>query len=289
MRSSRLIMLFASAAIAIATSGCQWLDGSGNTQFTISTQGRVLPSAGCPPSGCAGYVPFVLAASVTGTETQLGGNPEGEINFYDGYTDVVSGAWTDLNDPIVNAYWSHEVLFPTYCQIPPGAYVLSYGQGSTEFEQDEVWMANGSTFQWICNTTQLPPTGPASRFAYVGNIPSSITLPEIDQADSFSTAYGPPILNVYNGTNGTPEFFTTVTASSVSASGDSATFPLPSSMPSNAYMLVTANEGPNGTYSSNAYNAFIVASSQTIQGNPLACLWARRQTPIRYARKLQQP
>jgi hypothetical protein len=151
--------------------------------------------------------------SITGQETQPGGNPQGQSNFYDAWTDAVTGAWTDMNDPIVNAYWSHEVQFPTYCQTPPGAYVLDYGPNVTVFEQDEVWMANGSPFYWICNTTQLPPTGPMSRFAYVGNIPSSITLPEIDQADSFSAAYGPPILNVYSGANGTPSLYTTTLVS----------------------------------------------------------------------------
>jgi YVTN family beta-propeller protein len=208
-------------------------------------------------------------APVQGNETQPGGNPVGEYKAYDGNTDGITGLYTNSWDPIVNAYWSHEISLSTFCQTPPNAYVLSYQQNLTVFEQDNVWMANGSTFPWICNTTQLPSTGPAmSRFSYVGHIPSSITLPEIDQADSFSTKYGPPILNVYSGTNGTPTLFTTVTASFVSPSGDSATFPLPNSMPSNAYMFVTANEGSNGTYSSNAYNAYIVASSQTIAGNP---------------------
>lgn len=182
MRSSRLIMLLASVSIAVATSGCKWLDGSGNTQFTISIQGRLPPSAGCPPSGCAGYTPFLLMEEVQGRETQAGGNPVGQTTIYDADTDGTTGAYTDLLDPVVNAYWSHLVSLPTFCQNPPGAYVLDYGSNSTDFEQDEVWMANGSTFPWICNTTQLPPTGPAmSHFSFVGNVPSSITLPAIDQ------------------------------------------------------------------------------------------------------------
>jgi hypothetical protein len=72
----------------------------------------------------------------------------------------------------------------------------------------------------------------------------------------------------YSGANGIPGLFSTITASSVDPNGQWATFPLPSSMPQNAYAFVTYNENYDGSYTPNAFNFYSVASSQTIAGNP---------------------
>ncbi len=128
---------------------------------------------------------------------------------------------------------------------------------------------NGATFLWVCNTTEPPPTTATSpRFAYAGSIPSSITVPEIDQADPFDLTYGMPMLSVINGANGVPNLYTKITASSVSSDHASATFPMPSSLPAGAYTLIAGNLQQNGGYSTNAYNAYIVASSTSVAGNP---------------------
>lgn len=271
----RLVLTSILAVIAFTISGCKWLSNQGGTTvFYIQTQGRLIPTAGCPPSGCSGYVPFPLDTSVYGNEFQPGGNPEGALNFYQGITlsldpaNPASFGLLEVENPIVNAYWNHDVFFPSYCQTPPGAYMLNEQGGTITYEQDEVWMAEGNTFPWICNTTQLPETGPASLFAYAGAVPSSITLPEINSGNPFSATYGPPNLNIYSGANGVPSYYATETASTVASTGASATFPLPSSLPQGAYMLVTGNENSSGNYITNAFNVYVVAGTQTISGNP---------------------
>jgi YVTN family beta-propeller protein len=125
-------------------------------------------------------------------------------------------------------------------------------------------MYNQGTFTWNCDSNYLPPTV-ASRLAFAGSIPDSITLPKMD---SFTSAYGLPIMRMYSGANGSPYLYTTVTASSVDPTGGSATFPLPSSLPQNAYAFVTENQKEDGSYMPNGFNFYSVASSQTIEGNP---------------------
>ncbi len=77
-----------------------------------------------------------------------------------------------------------------------------------------------------------------------------------------------PILYLYGGTNGVPNLAATVTASSVNSGGGSAIFPLPSSLATSSYGLVTANAMSDGSYLPNGVNFFAVGSSQTIPGNP---------------------
>jgi YVTN family beta-propeller protein len=285
--SYRVVLLLACAATAFTMSGCFLFGPNNGTVFYIRSQGRLLPNAGCPPSGCTGYFAFPVTAPVSGQMTQASLNypSPGTQSEYSGNTDLpdIAGGGNygilEVNDPIVDADWSHEVWLATYCQTPPGAYAINYGSNLNEFEQDMVQMNNGDTFQWVCNTTQPPATGPAmSRFAYVGNIPSSIALPEIDQADPFSAAYGQPELSLYSGAQGVPGLYAQVTASSVASDGSSATFALPNSMPQGAYALVAANKTPSGGYSTNAYNAFIVASSTTVAGSPFGVAVAAQST-----------
>ena len=112
MRRDRLTVLASCVACIVtvfAISGCQWLTGGGSTKFWISTQGRVLPNAGCPPSGCAGYLAYPESAVVQGHMTELGGNPVGNAYMYVGQADVSGiGGTTSLYEvdyPVVNAYW----------------------------------------------------------------------------------------------------------------------------------------------------------------------------------------
>jgi hypothetical protein len=84
----------------------------------------------------------------------------------------------------------------------------------------------------------------------------------------FTTQYGSPVLYVFDGLNGGLNLATTITASSVSPDGSSATFPLPSSLAQNGYGFLTENEISTGGYAPNSFNYYSVAGSQSVAGNP---------------------
>jgi YVTN family beta-propeller protein len=125
-------------------------------------------------------------------------------------------------------------------------------------------MNNLDGFEWDCITISSQIPGASSRFSIAGDIPPSVTLVGLNP---FMTEYGPPVMYVYNGTSGTPNLVTTITASSVNSAGSTATFPLPSSLTLSAYAFVTANKTPDGIVP-NSFNLYSIASSQTIAGRP---------------------
>ena len=198
-------------------------------------------------------------------------SPETVFNTYSGNTDDSTGLFpVSADSVVVPGPWTHEVWFPDYCPKPQNATVVNWDADQWHdniFEYLNVNMTNGQTFPWYCDSNTLPGGPPAgmSRFAIAGSTPSSITLPMVDP---FTTTYGMPFMYVYSGANGNPTLYSTITASSVDPSGDSATFPLPSNMPPNAYAFVTYNQNSDGGHRPNAFNLYTVASSQTIAGNP---------------------
>lgn len=262
MQNVRLAQVCAVAAVLLAISGCR-----SNQGFTIVTKEVVQPQ------GLTGMTFPLVETPVEGQYVANGGgSPGGSVESYDGVTlgdanDPTAEGTYYVSDAIAPAYWNHEVWFPSYCLYPesPAYFKGTTFGGSNEFEDDEVWMDNLGAFEWDCLTppSQIPPA--SSRFAIAGSVPSSVTLTGLNP---FTTQYGLPIMYVFDGTNGTPNLYTTITALSVDPSGSSATFSLPSSLPQNAYAFETVNQTSAGGYTPNSFNLYSVAGSQTIAGNP---------------------
>lgn len=166
--------------------------------------------------------------------------------------------------------WNHWVQMSPMCNgltsspnIP-----ITYEYIATNYIQAESAdqaTANNQVSTWGCNQSLTTIAVATPSFAMAGSIPTSMTVPA--QAP-FSTSYGMPILYLYSGASGTPSLAATVTASSVLSGSSSATFPLPSSLASNSYSLVTANAMSDGSYMPNGVNFFAVGSSQSLAGAP---------------------
>lgn len=265
------VLLVTLAASVSLISGCDQLFPNSGTTLYIRSEGRLAPNGGCPPSGCTGYFAYPVTGKVKGQVTADYPTSIGAWDSYSGRTTNTTGSTYGLyvtEDVILNANWYHQMWLPSYCETPAGARFAYFDVDTPVYQYDNIYETNGATVQWLCDSSELPPPGGASRLAYTGSIPSSITLPEIDQADAFKTTYGQPVLYAFRGSDGIPNLYTSITASSVSDNGASATFSLPDSLPQGAYALVTANRDQDGGNSTNAYNAFIVAGSQSVAGNP---------------------
>lgn len=180
-----------------------------------------------------------------------------------------------VSNAVAPACWNHEVWLPRKCNAPaPPVYLVSSDDFANEFERDNFWTVNTGAgtsteisvaAEWDC---LIPPGAiPAARpsFAITGSIPSTVTLPGMNP---YTTEYGMPEMYVFNGENGSPAFYSLITADSVGPDGSSAIFPLPSSLPQNAYSFETVNQNSDGSVTANSFNYFAAASSQTIAGNP---------------------
>ena len=120
----------------------------------------------------------------------------------------------------------------------------------------------GSIWEMDCPVPG-PPLYASRRFAILGNLPSTLTL---GSAVPLTTAYGMPLLYVYNSAG---TIVATETATSVSSGGTQATFPFPSTLTQSGYSLAIVNQidGAPG-FAPAGDNLLSVASSQTIAGNP---------------------
>lgn len=252
-------------AVGLALSGCQ--PSTNSTQFTVATDERIAPpNAGGLPGPAIPLVGMTVKGSFGWAALNI--TPSGSLETYLGET-AVSGAnlgaitFSGLELP---AYWSHYVTLPSYCQIPAEpAYLVSTNLlGENTFAVDNWWSTIGGTATWECVTysNQIPDA--TTRFAYTGSIPSSVTLSALNP---FSTQYGLPQLYVFSGLNATPTLATTLTASSVSSDGATATFQLPSTLKESAYAFETVNQTSSGIVP-NSINFFAVAKSQTLAGSP---------------------
>ena len=193
-----------------------------------------------PPSGCAGYTPFPCQTLTSQDRRPHNPRPPGgrrsgiAVRLPMNVLILRARQATMQAMPTLLSIGTTRHISPITVQPPTGAFQVN-GSGESkgdawfpEYEQDNVWMVNQGTFAWNCDSNyQEPAAGDAPRFAIAGSIPASITLPKLDP---FSSAYGLPIMRVYNGVNRSPNFYTTITASSVDPAGGSATFPLPSSL-----------------------------------------------------------
>lgn len=256
-------MLLVALAPLLIGIGCS--PNNPNQGFTIRAQEDVTPVGGLPPGGKLTLFPLPNLNVFGDYSGPAGGQTSGTANYYNEATDQDGQVW--ISNAITPGYWNHRIFLPPFCAnpIPPVYYVGStFGLGN-EFGEDNVLMQNKGIFGWLCVTDSTQTPEASSRFAYAGNVPSSVTLSALDP---YSTTYGYPIMYVYNGANGAPNLYTTVTASSVAPDGSSATFPLPSSMPQNAYFFSTANATPSGGFLPNSYNFYSVAGQQTFTGNP---------------------
>lgn len=135
-----------------------------------------------------------------------------------------------------------------------------------EYESSNTLITNyypsGATYTLNCYTTGdvLPAS---TRFAVVGNFPSSITL---GGSVPFTTQYGMPIMYVYGGTG---SLVATEYATSVSSGGAEATFPFPSGLSEDGYAIAVMNQTSASPGSIPAgVNLLSIAKSTTIAGNP---------------------
>jgi hypothetical protein len=247
------------------------------TQFTVRTQ-QVTSELGLP-----GPTVPLPGLQVTGDMASNPNNSPGGVTAYNNVTNEVGNYIVD--GAVVPAYWNHNVYTPLWCAtvpIPPITYNGIVG-GMESWSANNYWTANDTDIDWVCNVPAGVIPDSTSRFAIAGNIPASVTL---QGQQPFSTAYGMPVLYMYSGADGVGSLSQTIIASSVAGDGSSATFPLPSSLASNGYWLVTANATNTGTgYFPNGVNYYSVASSQSQSGNPYGVAvagisdeWADRDT-----------
>jgi len=266
MKNSRIMTLMGLTTGLAALVGCY----QEPTSFTVQTNVWIV--AANPTTGTANYVlvpePGIVVqgtqvgtnGSYSGTETSYGG-PTGNL-----MSPPCLGCY-QANDLELPAYYDHyafESLSCTTITNQQVTYQTPYGN-LEEYEVADVLTQNNQLFAWDCANPATSIPAPSSQFAMSGSIPSSITIPG---QKSYSTAYGMPILYLFDGVNGTPSLAATVTASSVASGGGSATFPLPSSLAANSYGLITANATSSGTYQPNGVNLYAVGSSQSQTGAP---------------------
>jgi len=235
------------------------------TSFTIQTSDAIGPQGTNPPP--PGTVPIVKiprpGTNVYGelvVNTQ-GPGAQGTLGYYDGTTNSF-GLYQALN-VIVPANWDHNVnfgypqdpaldpeepcIFPV---VPPGSGIQNYGEGL--FGSNDVPMANGDLFEWICyyEITQLP--AGLSNFALQSSLPSTLTVSS--NGVPLTTAGGYPQLYVYGEDTNGNSLFNTVTATSVAPNGASATFPFPTNADGTAlapslYSAALVNNNSDGTQS----------------------------------------
>lgn len=246
--------------------GCKSQPINPNQGFTVTTSVETLNSAGGPGPLAPMPGQLVLGQVVPGTGTA------GTVGSYDDHTSLVTladgsqSAQYYVSNGIAPASWNHYVWVPSDCAIPLPPIQLVNSMGfSNEFGDLGVQTANLSSVDWQCgqNLTSMP--GADSRFAFAGSVPASVTL---SGQQPFSTQYGMPILYAFTGTGAAPKLAATITASSVSSGGATATFPLGNSLPQGGYFFVTENKNSTGGYDFNSWNLYTIAGSQTIAGNP---------------------
>jgi YVTN family beta-propeller protein len=187
-----------------------------------------------------------------------------------------------VNYAMAPAFWDVYWLEPWPCGNNTNPQSAPVDQGVVFYEGADWWEEEIETAQLNApNQTPVPnyystgqglvllcyTTGallPAStRFAILGNLPSSLTL---GSAVPLATQNGMPLLYVYDKTG---TVVTTLTATNVSSDGTQATFPFPSSLIQAGYSLALVNQTGGGIgFAPAGDNLLSIASSQTISGNP---------------------
>jgi len=270
----RFIATGALTAVLISLIGCKITPP---TQLTVQTVANVTENCSvypCTPKYIQVPAPGIRVWGNYIEPEVLGPAPTGTLASYSGTTsssDPNCSTVPSIYQPqnlLLPAEWSHWVREPSMCTISSSVGLINteyvgYGYIDAEVEDDQT--ANNAVITWGCTMPLNTMAATAPSFAMAGSIPASITIPG---QVSFTTSYGMPILYLYSGTNGVPNLAATVTASSVTSGGGSAAFPLPSSLATSSYGLVTANAMSDGSYLPNGINFFAVGSSQTIAGNP---------------------
>ena len=261
VRLPRSILLVSPLVVVISMCGCKSSPKAPTQGFTVTTT-ELLESAQGDPGP-----PVPLGnMRIFGTLINPIDGAGGTVGNYSANTGFLDGTYF-VNNGIAPAAWDHTVYVPAACAQaaqPPIIFVAQAGLYNI-FEVLNYGTANLGTVPWICNVPWGNFPTASSRFAFAGTIPPSVTLSAFSP---FSTQYGSPELNVYDGLGGSPNLVATITAASVSPDGSTATFPLPSSLASNGYGFGTANAVSPGSYQTNGLNYFSVASSQTVAGNP---------------------
>ena len=265
-----MVKIFVGMCCCVRSHNAPGLQDNPSQGFYISTQVVTAPT----PTAAGIKTPIsnsvVLGEVDSGFQGQSG--ISGTVGSYDGLTNAAGLSY--VSNAIAPWFWNNWVWLPSSCDIPT-TFGLSYVQtnfltGQTEWEYYSMMPNNGKNpnapaLEWDCIdlTSSLPAA--SQRFAFAGDIPSSVTL---SASSPFSSEYGMPVIYVYSGANGNPSLYNSITASSVDPSGASATFPLPATLPQNAYAFETQNQNGGGSSTMNSVNFFSVASSQTIAGNP---------------------
>lgn len=272
------LILFVLAVAALGTSGCNNSSNNSGQGFYMGSQYCVQPIGTTPGSPCDPsvdqllrfpYVPvtgtmtqpetgmlgnvdyFGIAFTSTNVETNSGNNPDG-LSYY----------FVEAGD--APAQWDLRWISPRNCSTQ-NLYAQGLLPGTTipfwEYDFPNVQVPQKGLETWYCAVSSNL-SAASSRFEVVGSFPGTITL----GADvPFTSQWGMPILNVYDGTG----LVATETATSISSDGSQATFPFPSSLTQNGYSLAVANQIPEPYgYSTAGFNLLSIASSQTIAGNP---------------------
>jgi hypothetical protein len=225
--------------------------------YWVSNEGDLIPQG-----SAYNYGVNYEGVPVAGVDPQTNdGTVESPTNNASEFYYVQSG--------IATAYWNHRFTFDFYCgDLNQIGVVIDY-EGSQQFTSYGYQMANELTplrtgveddcLYYYNGQPGIPPA--STRFAITGQEPQTLTL--TGQGPVISSN-GMPILYIYGPTH---KLIETVPATSVSADHTQATFPFPSSLPSNAYSVALVNQRSTGP-STTGTNELWIASSQTIAGNP---------------------
>lgn len=182
----------------------------------------------------------------------------GSRTYYNESTDSTGTVF--IGSARVPALWTHYVTFPIPCGT---AHLVTSVPGFFVYDDENVFMMDLSKLTWECQHFLTPSA--STRLAVQDSTPSTLTLGAGDEAP-FSTAYGMPVLYLYNPDT---SMAASVTASSVASDGSSATFPFPtlpsgSQLPANLYGETLLTPNASGGYDHSGFNFLSMASHQTL-------------------------
>jgi YVTN family beta-propeller protein len=282
MRSTVAGLLLCVAALAL--SGCGLFGGNPTQGIGIATKNCLQdPSVAAPQCLAGSSLTLTPNVPVWGNEfsdyyVNGADQTEGTLGYFgnNGDPPATTGQQGALvvNNAYAPAYWNVFWLEPWPCGTntnlalgPAYQGIIDYeGVDWYEYESSNTLITNyypsGATYTLNCYTTGdvLPAS---TRFAVVGNFPSSITL---GGSVPFTTQYGMPIMYVYGGTG---SLVATEYATSVSSGGAEATFPFPSGLSEDGYAIAVMNQTSASPGSIPAgVNLLSIAKSTTIAGNP---------------------
>ena len=302
MRGNHLLLAII-ASFTLFFTGCWWDDcggGSPSGGFTVTATDKLYPNCIPTQPGCVPGTPVPIPASIPHPGAQVAGTQQCDFNAcgivaVDSYGSVYrfgntnssqspqSPVFTDASGQAsiangrTNAIWQGSVLNwgNPPCQNP---------SATAQFQ-----VSNFNPFMdWVCLISPAVVVGPGPAFSQAGSLPSSITISRPNLG--LTTTSGMPILRVYNG-NGIstndlsvssepscppdivitppPPPPPTITATSVSSDGNSATFPFPrlsdgSPLPPGFYGFSIWNQSSSGNLLDMGMGFFGVGSSSPV-------------------------